>query len=116
MITPLRSRNQGFIATYYLPIALLFGVIFAAIRGIGTLGPPTYRFVLPVGFILMTLMPFIFLDKADRQRVGLTQSKSTWFYGLALLVGMTAALLCYVLGRALFETSLDNWYVTIQNA
>lgn len=113
---PLQSQNQAVAGGYYLPIALVFGVIFAAVRGIGTLGPPTYRFVLPVGFILMTLMPFVFLDKSHRRRVGLTTSKSRWFYGLALLVGLMAALLCYVLGRALFETSFDNWYVTIQNA
>ena len=116
MINQVRSRDQTVSRTNYLPIALSFAVIFAAIRVVGILGPPTYRFVLPLGFIIMALMPFVFLDRAQRQRMGLMPSKRIGAYGLALLVGMAAAMFCFLLGKVLFGTSLDNWYVTIRNS
>ncbi|MBD2754471.1 CPBP family intramembrane glutamic endopeptidase [Spirosoma validum] len=116
MLQQLTSRDQTATGTYYLPIALLFGIIFAVVRVVGILGPLTYRFVLPLGFILMALMPFIFLNRSQRQKMGFSRSKSQSFYGLALLTGMVAALFCFLLGKAFFDTSLDNWYVTIKNA
>lgn len=101
---------------YYLPVALAFGIMFAAIRVVGILGPPTYRFILPLGFVLMALLPFVFLNRPQRQRMGLAASKSRSVYGLAVGAGMTAALVCFLIGKVLFDTSLDNWFVTIRNA
>lgn len=116
MIQQIQSRSQTATGRYYLPIAVLFGIIFATIRVVGVLGPPTYRFILPLGFILMALMPFIFLNRTQRQRMGFSSSKNRSLYGLALLFGMVASLTCFLLGKALFGMSLDNWYVTIRNA
>ncbi|GAB2568140.1 lysostaphin resistance A-like protein [Spirosoma areae] len=116
MLNQSLPKNQTFTAKYFVATAVFFGVIFATIRGIGTLGPPAYRFVMPVGFILMALMPFIFLDKIHRRRVGLTPANSRWVYGVALLTGMAAALFCHVLGKTLFDTTSANWFVTIRNA
>ena len=92
------------------------GLLFAAIRAIGTIGPVAYRFILPVGFILMALMPFIFLNKDGRRRVGLVKSNSRKHYLTGIAAGAVLALLCYGLGLLLFGQSNDNWYVSIKNS
>jgi len=97
-------------------IGIIAGIIFAAVRAIGTIGPQTYRFVLPFGFVLMALMPFIFLKKQGRKRVGLTKSKSANYYLIGILAGAVLALLCYGLGVLLFHHSNDNWFVSIKNS
>ena len=95
---------------------VIAGLLFAAVRAIGTIGPPAYRFILPVGFILMALMPYIFLNKEGRRNVGLIRSKSVKFYLGGIALGALLALLCYGLGLLLFGQSNDNWFVSIKNS
>jgi uncharacterized protein len=104
-----------------LGISLLFtgitaGFLFAAARGIGTIGPAAYRFVLPAGFVLMILMPFILLNRDGRRRVGFVKSSSGKYYLLALAAGAGLALLCYGTGMMFYGTSPDNWFISIKNS
>lgn len=111
-MTPIPVRT-----TYQLrQIAIIAGLFFAAIRAIGTIGPAAYRFILPAGFILMTLMPFIFLDKEGRRRVGLVRSNSGKHYWTATMDGAILALVCYGLGLFLFGLSDDNWFISIKES
>ena len=97
-------------------ISIIAGILFAAIRAVGTIGPPAYRLILPLGFVLMALMPFIFLKKEDRKRTGLTESKSGKYYLIGIMAGACLALLCYGLGVFLFDHSNDNWFISIKNS
>jgi membrane protease YdiL (CAAX protease family) len=97
-------------------IGIIAGIIFAAARAVGTIGPQAYRFILPSGFVFMALMPFIFLKKESRRRVGLTKSKSGKYYLIGIMAGTALALLCYSLGLLLFDHSNDNWFVSIKNS
>ena len=52
----------------FFAIGIVAGLFFAVIRAIGTIGPSAYRFVLPLGFIIMMLMPFLFMNKEGRKK------------------------------------------------
>src|SRR5262245_14412492 len=97
-------------------IGIIAGILFAAVRAVGTIGPPAYRFILPLGFILMALMPFIFLKREGRRRAGLIRSKSSKYYLISILTGAAMALFCYGLGLLLFDHSNDNWFGSIKNS
>jgi len=100
----------------FFSIGIIAGIIFAAVRAVGTIGPQAYRFVLPLGFVLMALMPFIFLKKEGRRRVGLTKRKSAKYYLIGIMAGTALPLLCYSLGLLLFDHSNDNWFISIKNS
>jgi uncharacterized protein len=97
-------------------IGIVAGLLFAAIRAIGTIGPQAYRFVLPLGFIIMMLMPFIFLNKEGRRKIGLIKSNDAKHYLIAIAAGTALALVCYGLGWLLFGLSADNWFVSIKSS
>ena len=99
-----------------LNIGIIAGLLFAAVRAIGTIGPVAYRFILAAGFILMALMPFIFLNKEGRSKVGFVKSNSGKHYVTGMSAGAILALVCYGLGLFLFGQSNDNWYVSIKNS
>lgn len=99
-----------------LPVSIIAGLSFAVIRAIGTIGPQAYRFVLPIGFIVMMLMPFIFLNKEGRRKTGFVKSSSAKYYGWALIAGAARPLLCFGSGLLFFGTSHDNWFVSIKNS
>lgn len=100
----------------FLIIGIIAGLLFAAIRAIGIIGPQAYRFVLPVGFIIMMLMPFIFLNKEGRRKAGLVKSKAAKYYLIAIAAGAALALVCFGSGWLLFGLSADNWFISIKNS
>lgn len=105
--------GKGFV---FLMIGIIAGLLFAAIRAIGTIGPQAYRFVLPLGFIIMMLMPFIFLNKEGRRKAGLVKSNDAKYYLIAIATGAVLALVCFGLGWLLFGLSDDNWFISIKNS
>jgi len=94
-------------------IAIVLAVVFAATRATGMLGPRGLRWMLPLGFTLMALVPFVLLDAAGRRAAGLVWSASARWWLIAIAAGSAASLACFALGYALFGTSGDNWFVTI---
>lgn len=97
-------------------IAALLAMLFAAARGIGVLGPSNLRWLLPLGFVLMALLPWLLLDAAGRRRIGFAKPVSTRIYLVALTAGALAALVCFAIGLALFSNGDDNWFVTIEKS
>jgi uncharacterized protein len=93
--------------------AAVLAVLFAASRATGVLGPASLRWLLPLGFVLMALIPWLLLDADGRRRIGFAQAADPRIYPLGILAGCVAALVCYALGRVLFGTGQDNWFVTI---
>lgn len=98
------------------PVAVTAGLLFAAVRAIGMIGQQQYRFVLPLGFVLMMLMPFIFLNRDGRKKTGFVKSNARVYYLYAVGAGALMALICYAAGLLLFGLTSDNWYVSIKNS
>ena len=100
---------------YLWIFAIALALVFAAMRATGLLGPKGLRWLLPLGFVLMALAPYLLLDAAGRRDIGLRLPKGARIYGVALLLGGAAAFGCFALGYALFGAGTDNWFVSIAN-
>ena len=88
-------------------------VLFAGMRTVGTLGPAAWRWMLPAGFVLMALTPWLLLDASGRRQIGLVPASKRVWYAWALVGGAAAASLCMAVGLAMFGTGAGNWYVSI---
>ncbi len=97
-------------------VAILFALLFAAMRAIGTLGPPQWNWVLPLGFVLMALLPWLLLTRNGRTQIGLKSANGWRSYLVGVAGGCAAALLCFSLGTLLYGNSADNWFVSIGNS
>ena len=95
--------------------AFFFAIIFAVIRGAGMLGHQSARPLIPLGFVMMMILPFVFLRVEGRRQIGLTSTKTPVNYITAILYGVGAASLCFVLGVFFFDKTPDNWFITIRN-
>ena len=98
-----------------LAIGFVFAILFAAVRGFGMLGPQAARPLIPLGFVIMMVLPFIFLTAEGRRQIGLRKSNARITYAAALLYGVAAASLCFLLGVLVFDKGPDNWFITIRN-
>jgi len=95
-------------------VAIAFALVFAAVRVVGTLGPTSLRWVMPLGFVVMSLLPFLLLDASARRAMGFRLPDNRGL-GFAVALGAAAASTCFVLGLALFGSGADNWFVSIAN-
>lgn len=89
---------------------------FSAMRATGALGPSSLRWLMPLGFCLMAILPWVLLTNEGRRQIGLQKPESSSSWLLALIAGAGAALFCFVLGYLLFGTAVDNWFVNIGNS
>ncbi|MBU2946463.1 CPBP family intramembrane metalloprotease [Zobellia uliginosa] len=66
----------------------------------------------PIGVIMVVsaLVPFIFLNKTARNKIGFRGSKKWSALALALGVGAAFSFLLYFLGQELYGNSFQNWY------
>jgi membrane protease YdiL (CAAX protease family) len=97
-------------------LAVVLAALFVALRVTGTLGPRSLRWTLPLGFVLMMALPWIFLDRQGRERIGLVRSWSVNGYALALIAGAAMAGGCFAVGLGLFGQGQDNFFVSIANS
>jgi uncharacterized protein len=116
----MNQTTQGAIWREFLPAKALMAIVialvgvFAAMRFIGMFSGATWRWVLPLSFVLMSLMPWLLLSKTGRTQIGLRRAQRSC-YLLAMSLGALAAAGCFVLGVALFGTGADNWFISIAN-
>lgn len=103
--------------TPHLSILLvaLFSVVFGVMRAVGMLGPSGLRWLLPLGFCIMAILPWILLTAAGRREIGFKCARSSSHYLTGMAWGLIAALLVFGLGYVLFGTTEDNWYVSVGN-
>ena len=110
-LRPGSSRTRAVGSDWQVATAL--AVVFAASRAVGVLGPNGLRWLLPLGFTLMALAPFVLLERSGRRAIGLTRAQNPRIFVTAMVSGAVAAFACFALGYALFGTTADNWFVTI---
>ena len=59
---------------------------------------------------LSALIPFLFLSKYGRKKIGIKTTKKLYHLILALLIGLIFSVVLYFLGQILYGKSYDNWY------
>jgi membrane protease YdiL (CAAX protease family) len=98
-----------------LALVLMLAAGFAAMRAGGVLGPPALRWLLPVSFTVMALMPWLLMNAEGRRQIGLRRPGRTGTWLPAIVYGALASAACFVVGIALFGRGADNWFVSIAN-
>jgi len=66
----------------------------------------------PIGIIMFVsaLVPFFFLSKYGRQKIGIKGTKRIGIILSALILGVILSLLLYLIGKGLYGTAFENWY------
>lgn len=100
-------------ATAAFVLVIILAIVFASMRAVGTLGPVNLRFLLPLGFVLMAAAPWVLATRDGRREIGFKKAQRASIYLQSVVFGAAAALVCFVLGLALFGTSADNWFVSV---
>ena len=100
------------------PRGAFWGVVclaatLAAMRAMGMLGPVSLRALLPLGFVMMAIAPWVLLTPEGRRRIGLCKASTNGVYVEAVVFGALAAVACGALGLAMFGAGADNWYASI---
>ena len=98
-----------------LALVLMLAAAFAAMRAGGVLGPPSLRWLLPVSFTVMALMPWLLMNAEGRRQIGLSRPDRAGAWLPAMAQGALASLACFAIGMALFGRGADNWFVSIAN-
>ncbi len=98
-----------------LILVAILTLVFCLMRAVGMLGPSNLNWMLPLGFCLMAIMPWILLKSEGRKQIGLKKSSAKKMYWQGILLGALAALICFAVGFLLFGTGHDNWYISIAN-
>ena len=96
-----------------LPLLLVLAVLFAGMRAVGTLGPAGLRWMLPLGFVLMAMLPWLLLQRGGREGIGLRRANSLKYYGQAVLAGIAMALACAVAGAMLVRFGQPHVFSSI---
>jgi membrane protease YdiL (CAAX protease family) len=105
--------KRGLSPTTGIAVVLGFLVLFFVIRGYAYLAPTSPPWLAPVGFVLMAATPWIVFNQRGRREAGLERARSIADYGVGALAGALAALVCFLLGIALFGETTDNWFMTV---
>jgi membrane protease YdiL (CAAX protease family) len=102
-----------FTASTAFSVAIVLALMFAGMRAIGNLGPLMLRPLLPLGFVLMAISPWVLLTAEGRREIGFCKPARPAIYLQAIVLGAAASFACFLIGYGLFGTGMDNWYVTI---
>lgn len=65
-----------------------------------------------IGLVMFisALVPFIFLNKYGRKKIGIKTTKKLNFVILAFIIGLLYSMILFFLGKELYGTSYENWY------
>jgi hypothetical protein len=65
-----------------------------------------------IGLVMFisALVPFLFLSKYGRKKIGIKTTKKVNFLILAFAIGITFSAVLYLLGQVLYGKSYENWY------
>jgi membrane protease YdiL (CAAX protease family) len=98
-----------------LGIAIVLSTILIGTRATGMLGPASLRWMLPLGFTIMAILPWLLLSAEGRRQIGLKLPEKVSYFLVAGIAGVLAPMACFSLGLWLYGASTDNWFVSIAN-
>lgn len=64
----------------------------------------------------MWLTPFLFLTKEGRKIIGMQRPKSIQWMAGSFVLGVLACTVVFILGKYLYQNSIENWFVYISNS
>ena len=67
-------------------------------------------------FLLMWLAPFVFLNKAGRQAIGMVKPKSSLGLLYSFLLGTAVCLSGYMVSKWFYHDSMQNWLIYMSSA
>ncbi len=102
--------------TVSIIIILALAIVFSVMRAMGTLGPSSFRWMLPLSFCIMAILPLILLTKNGRNEIGLLKPFKNSHYFLGIAIGVAAAFFCFLSGVTIFGKGVENWFVNIGNS
>jgi uncharacterized protein len=72
----------------------------------------------PLGIVMVisAIVPFIFLNKYGRGKIGIKTSKKYKSWLIAFATGLMVSVLIYSLGQILYGNTYENWYQYIGNS
>jgi membrane protease YdiL (CAAX protease family) len=107
-------HGWGFNSQLGFGLIFLFGVPrFLLVLDANRTG--NYNFISAV-FLLMMVTPFVLLTKNGRKTIGIQRPKNLFWLFYSFLLGIGACSVIFVLGSALFQDTLNNWFVYISRA
>lgn len=68
---------------------------------------------IPIVFLIMWILPFIFLSKVGRKYIGLIKVQNKKWIVYSFLIGAITGLVVYFIGFFLFNNTYQNWFVYI---
>lgn len=97
--------------------SLFIFLLLSALRAYGLLSgnKSNYIFVM-YGFLIMWFIPAIFLNKNGRNKIGIKKPKNMLWIILSPFLGIFYATIVFLIGYLLFQSSGNNWYVTVGNS
>lgn len=113
LVSPILRRPWRWMEPASWLLGLSLALLFAAVRAAGIFGGRAWQPLLPLGFTCMAILPWLLLSRQGRREIGWRLPTNGRAYGSACLVGVGAALACFLLGCALFGRSGQNWFVSI---
>ena len=95
----------GLLLILIICIPRLFLVLHANITG-------NYGYI---GLIMVVsaIIPFVFLTRFGREKIGITKTNKTHWLFLAFIAGLAVSVLLYFIGFALYSNTIQNWYAYI---
>ncbi|MBK1878318.1 CPBP family intramembrane glutamic endopeptidase [Pelagicoccus mobilis] len=97
-----------------LVLVLTLFVLLAGLRIYGYFGSDLFQGPpIMIGFVLMWLLPFLFLSNYGREQIGFGRKIALKWILVALLSGAVLASLCHFLGLALYGKGEQNWFVSV---
>ncbi|EEG76049.1 Abortive infection protein [Dethiobacter alkaliphilus AHT 1] len=66
-----------------------------------------------IGFLIMWIMPFVFLSAGGRKKIGIKKPESWLWVLISFVIGAVVAGAIYFLGFVLYGTGPENWGMTV---
>lgn len=94
-------------------LSFLLCVIFLVLRSLSMFGPAGLRILFPLMCLGMMFLPWLMLSPHGRYQIGLKLPERASHMLVGMLVGATAALLCFLIGHLLYGSSSEHWFVSV---
>ena len=97
-----------------LTLILLFGVSrFFFVLEANRTGNYSFTSII---FVLMWITPFLLLKKEGRNIIGLKRPRNIKWLFYSFLLGVFACIIVFILGKYLYQNTIENWFVYISNS